>query len=131
MLWSEIFLVLLVCHCTGDFLLQTEFQATSKHGGLGRDPVRRHALFSHVATYAIPFVPAVIWMTSVASTVLSLLVLFVVLATHLVQDDGRLLVAYVHKVKRTTAPFGSPLWIAIDQSAHILVLFGAAILATA
>ncbi|WP_372788822.1 DUF3307 domain-containing protein [Paraconexibacter sp.] len=129
--WSEVVWVLLVCHCTGDFLLQTEFQATHKHGGLGRDPVRRHALLSHVATYAIPFLPALVWIADGSDAARAALVGLIVLGTHLVQDDGRLLVAYVRKVKRTTAPFGSPLWIAIDQSAHLVVLFGAALLAAA
>ena len=39
MSWVEVFNVYLVCHCVGDFLLQTEFQATRKAGGLGRETV--------------------------------------------------------------------------------------------
>ncbi len=42
--WPEIFLVFLVSHLAGDFLLQTEFQATRKFGGLSGDPVARRAL---------------------------------------------------------------------------------------
>src|SRR3712207_7655677 len=34
-------ILLVVSHLFGDFILQTEFQATNKHGGLGRDPVKR------------------------------------------------------------------------------------------
>ena len=48
--WVEIFAVLVVSHLAGDFLLQTEWQATHKRAGLGRDPVRRRALVAHAAT---------------------------------------------------------------------------------
>lgn len=128
--WVEVFVVLLICHLTGDFLLQTEWQATTKQGGLGRDRERRAALFSHVATYAIPFVPAFLWVAAEADVQRACLVALVALGTHLVQDDGRLLVAYVKKVKHTMTPFGSPLWMAIDQSFHLLFLFSAALLVT-
>jgi hypothetical protein len=130
MSWVEVFAVLLVCHLVGDFLLQTEWQATTKHGGLGRDRERRAALFSHVATYSLPFVPALVWIAHERDAAHAALVALVALGTHLVQDDGRLLVAYVRKVKHTTTPFGSPLWMAIDQSFHVGILFGAALLAT-
>ncbi len=60
--WPEIFLVFLVSHLAGDFLLQTEFQATNKYGGLGPDPVARRALLLHVLTYTLAFVPAFIWL---------------------------------------------------------------------
>jgi len=129
--WNEVLLVLLVCHCTGDFLLQTEFQATQKFGGLGRDRVRRHALCCHVATYAIPFVPALAWIADEVGAGRAAAVAAVVLLTHLVQDDGRLLARYVRRVKHTEASFGSPLWVTIDQSAHLLFLFGAGLLAGA
>jgi len=59
--WVEVFIVYLVCHAVGDFLLQTEFQATRKAGGLGSDPVARRALFSHLFTYSLCFIPAFIW----------------------------------------------------------------------
>ena len=36
--------MLVVSHLIGDFVLQTDFQAEHKHGGLGRDPVRRRAI---------------------------------------------------------------------------------------
>lgn len=130
MSWVEVFTVLMVCHLVGDFLLQTEWQATTKQGGLGRDSERRAALFSHIATYAIPFVPALIWIDSKQDAQHASLVALAALLTHLLQDDGRALVAYVRVVKHTMTPFGSPLWMAIDQSFHVCFLFGAALLAT-
>lgn len=131
MAWNEVFLVLLVCHCTGDFLLQTEFQATQKYGGLGRDPVRRRALCCHVTTYAIPFVPALVWIADGTSVGRAAAAAAIVLLTHLVQDDGRVLKAYVRRVKHTEVTTGTSLWVAIDQSAHVVVLFGASLLAGA
>jgi len=129
MSWVEIFAVLLVAHLLGDFVLQTEWQALNKHGGLGRDPVKRRALLMHIATYAIPFVPAFIWIADNETTGAAAACAAVALGTHLVQDDGQLLVWYVRHIKKTTAPFGSPLWMAIDQSCHVAFLFGAALLA--
>lgn len=126
--WVEIFAVLTMAHLVGDFLLQTEWQALNKHGGLGRDREKRRALLSHIASYAVPFVPAFIWIGDHHGAGMALACAAIVLGTHLVQDDGRLLVWYVRTVKKTTAPFGSPLWMSIDQSLHVAVLFGAALL---
>ena len=41
MSWVEVFAVLMVSHLAGDFLLQTEWQATHKFGGLAPRPGRR------------------------------------------------------------------------------------------
>ena len=129
--WVEVLATLLVCHLAGDFLLQTEWQALNKHGGLGRDPVKRRALFEHVATYAIPFLPAFVWIGHNAGAGHALAVAAVALVTHLIQDDGRLLVRYMRAVKRTDPEFGSSLFITVDQSFHVCFLFAAALLATA
>jgi hypothetical protein len=129
--WVDFFAVLLVAHLLGDFLLQTEWQALNKHGGLGHDPVKRKALAMHIATYAIPFVPAFIWIADEETVGGAVACAAVVLGTHFVQDDGRVLVWYVRQIKKTTAPFGSALWIAIDQSCHVAFLFAAALLAGA
>ena len=60
--WVEVFAVFIVTHVVGDYLLQTEWQAMNKHGGLtGTAPMRR-ALGSHIATYTLAFVPALIWL---------------------------------------------------------------------
>ena len=47
---------------------------------------------------------------------------------HLVQDDGRLLGAYVRAVKRTE-PAPGMLMLAVDQSFHLVALFGLAVAA--
>jgi hypothetical protein len=129
--WVEVFSVFLVCHCVGDFLLQTEFQATRKAGGLGRDPVARRALFSHLFTYTLVFVPAFIWIGSKQSAGRLVAAIAIVTLTHLVQDDRRLLYRYTVTVKKADPPPDHPLWIFIDQSAHLVWLFGAALAAAA
>jgi hypothetical protein len=129
--WVEVFTVFLVCHCVGDFLLQTEFQATRKSGGLGSDPVARRALLSHLSTYSLTFVPAFVWIASNRSAAHFWAALAIVVLTHLVQDDRRLLYRYTITVKKADPPPDHPLWIFIDQSGHLLWLFGAALAAAA
>jgi hypothetical protein len=129
MSWVDIFSVLLVCHLVGDFLLQTEWQALHKFGGLGGDPVRRRALLQHVVSYSVPFVPALVWVGHDHGGAGVIAIIGVALITHVIQDDGRLLRAYMRNVKHTQAEAGSQLWMAIDQSFHVGFLFAAALLA--
>lgn len=131
MRWEEVFAVFLVCHLTGDFLLQTDWQAVNKRGGLfSRNRESRRALFSHVSVYTLAFVPAVIWVAHETSA-LAIALLAVVFIPHLVQDDGRVLMAWNRTVKRSSSTPGDLLYMAIDQSFHIVVLFGTALLAVA
>jgi hypothetical protein len=129
--WPEVFIVLLVCHLAGDFLLQTEWQALHKLGGLGRDPERRRALLLHVTTYSLPMLAAFVWIAVDEGAARAVAAGVIVVGTHIVQDDGRLLRTYVRRVKKTDPEFGTPLMIAIDQSFHIIWLFGAALVAAA
>jgi hypothetical protein len=125
--WVEVLAVFLACHLTGDYLFQTDWQALNKHGGLGRDPARRRALLMHVATYMLAFVPAL----AVLAGDLRLAVLGVAAAIalpHLVQDDGRLVTAYMRRVKGSD-PGPGPLMMAVDQTFHVLALFAVALLA--
>ena len=128
--WVEVFAVLVVSHAVGDFLLQTEWQATHKHGGLGRDPVRRRALLAHVTTYTLAFVPALIWLGGDLGAAALVAVAAGVFLPHAVQDDGRLLGVYVRTVKHTE-PAPGMLMLAVDQCFHLLVLFGLALAAGA
>ena len=131
MTWSEVFIVLLVCHLAGDFILQTEWQALHKLGGLGRDPERRRALVLHVTTYSIPILAALVLVAVQRDAGRAVAAAVIIVVTHLIQDDGRLLRAYVKRVKKTDPQFGTPLMIAIDQSFHIVWIFGAALVAAA
>lgn len=126
--WSDLFIVLLVSHLTGDFILQTAWQATNKSGGLGPDRECRRALASHLMTYVLAFVPALVWVASQEGVAGIAVVAGATFATHYVQDDARLLRAYVSRVKKVEPPLGSPLWIAIDQSFHVVAILGTALL---
>ena len=131
MTWVEVFTVYLVCHAVGDFLLQTEFQATRKAGGLGSDPVARRALFSHLLTYSLCFVPAFIWIAGKHSGWRLVATIVIVILTHLIQDDRRLLYKYTVIVKKADPPPDHPLWIFIDQSFHLVWMFAAALVVAA
>lgn len=122
--------MLVVCHAAGDFLLQTDWQARNKQAGLGSDPVRRRALFSHVATYTLAFVPALVWIGLEYDAARAIAIGLVVAVPHLIQDDGRLLDAYMSKVKGL-AQTSPGLRVAVDQSFHLLFLFGTALLVVA
>lgn len=131
MSWVAVFDVFLVCHLVGDFLLQTDWQATHKHGGLGADPIRRRALFSHVATYTLAFVPALVWIGSESELWRALLAAVVIALPHLIQDDGRLLDAYMRRIKGPDSVASPGLRVACDQCFHVVALFGAALLVVA
>jgi hypothetical protein len=130
MTWVEVFAVLIVSHAIGDFVLQTDWQATHKFGGLGRDGVSRRALFSHVTTYGIACAPALAWV-AVENGAIAIAVAGVVVGTHLIQDDGRLLTGYIRHVKHSDSGPGDSLFMLVDQSFHLTALLGAALLAAA
>jgi hypothetical protein len=126
--WVEVFAVLVISHLVGDFLVQTEWQASHKLGGLGGPPAARRALLAHVATYTLCFLPALIWLAdSLGWAVVGIGALIAV--PHYIQDDGRLLSAYLGRVKGTSAQPGDLLYAAVDQTFHLLALFGVALLA--
>ena len=129
MSWVEIFAVFVVSHALGDYLLQTDWQATNKRGGLGRDRISRLALLSHVFTYTLAFVPAGIWLATDGDlSGLGLVLLAVgIYVPHMVQDDGRLLSAYIRAVKGCGAESLVQVYTAVDQSMHLITLFATAL----
>ena len=130
MTWPAIFIVFFVSHQTGDYVLQTEWQAMNKRYGLGRNPAARRALFSHTFTYSVAYVPAYIWIqTRLGWT--TLLIVAAVTLPHLIQDDGRLLRAYMRKVKGMDPDAEMFVAVLVDQALHMVALFGAALLVSA
>ncbi len=129
MAWTEVFIVLVVSHLVGDFLLQTESQAQWKYGGLSADPVRRRALGTHIVTYMLAFLPALIWIAAEGRLDRAVLAAIVVAVPHWLQDDGRLLDLYMAAIKGAGASPG--LRVAVDQSFHLVALFLAALIVTA
>ena len=120
--WDEVFIVFFISHLVGDYLFQTDWQATNKHGGLGSDPERRAALLSHIGTYTAAYVPGFIWLAdSIGGWIV--LVVLAVSVPHLIQDDGRLITAYAWRVKKCDARSYPFVMAALDQSFHLLALF--------
>ncbi len=126
MTWSSLFVALAVSHLAGDYLLQTDWQAKHKKGGLGANPLARRALLAHGAGYLLACIPVVIWATTEIGLA-ALALIPVIVVPHLVLDDGRLLRAYVRRVKRTGPDNGGVL-VAVDQSFHAVALLLAALL---
>jgi hypothetical protein len=125
--WVEIFVVFVVSHLVGDFVLQTEWQASHKHGGL-RDPSCRGALAAHVFSYTVAFIPAFVWLwDSLGVGVLGLAAL--IAGPHLIQDDGTLIDAFMRRVKRADPREHAFVTLSVDQSFHMVALFLAALVA--
>ena len=121
MTWVEVFAVFVVCHLVGDYLLQTDWQATHKRGGLGSDPQSRRALASHILTYTLAYVPAFIWLAGdIGAQVVAVVALVAV--PHWIQDDGRLLTLYLKAIKGPGAAANKTVAAAADQSFHALAL---------
>lgn len=129
--WAEVSIVFFVSHLVGDYLLQTDWQARHKLGGLGGDPLARRALFTHVSTYTVAFVPALIWIGGETGFVAAIGLALVIALPHLVIDDGRLLNKYIRKVKGCPEPVPGELARAVDQSFHLILLWATAMLAVA
>jgi hypothetical protein len=121
--WVEIFAVFVVSHLVGDYLLQTDWQARHKRGGLAGDPVRRRALVSHVVSYTLAFVPALVWLAGdLGAGVAGIAALIFI--PHLIQDDGRLLTWFVYRVKGCDDESAREVFKYVDQTFHVLALFG-------
>jgi hypothetical protein len=117
----EVFVVFVVSHVVGDFILQTEFQATNKHGGLGRNPVNRRALAQHAATYTAAYIAALVWLGTEYSVATIVGTVIGIALPHYLQDDGRVIRWWMRNVKHTEAAPGM-LAIFVDQSFHLVAL---------
>jgi hypothetical protein len=125
--WPAALLALLVSHVVGDVLMQTDWQALHKVKGLG-DTDGRHALVEHVASYTLAFAPALVWIGRRRGPARAIAVGGLVAGPHLAIDDGRLVKAWLGRVKRAQSP-PQALVIAVDQSFHLLSLTAAALVA--
>jgi hypothetical protein len=119
----EIFVVLMVSHLLGDYLLQTDWQAMNKRGGLSSDPVAQRALVSHVVSYTAAYVAAAVWLGDELGPGGVAAFLAAIFIPHLIQDDGRLLTGYIRRVKGEGAATNPAIFTSVDQSLHLIVLF--------
>jgi hypothetical protein len=125
--WVSIFTAFLVAHMVGDYLFQTDWQARHKRGGLSGDRVAFRALVSHVTTYTLAFVPALVWIGDELSAGWAVLAAVLIFLPHLVLDDGRFVRLYLANVKRVPG-FDVSIAASVDQSFHVLSLFLVALL---
>ncbi len=126
MTWVEVFIVFVVSHLVGDYLLQTDWQARHKRGGLERGARdARRALFTHVSVYTLCFVPALVVSDLGVELVWVIPAIFL---PHLVQDDGRLLHVYMKRIKHLDPQENLAVSIAVDQTFHLLALLVLALL---
>jgi hypothetical protein len=125
--WVSVFAGFLVAHMVGDYLLQTDWQARNKRGGLSGPGTARRALFAHVSTYTLAFLPAFIWIGSELDAAWAVLAAALVFLPHLVIDDGRIVRLYLSRVKRADG-FDVGLAASVDQSFHVLSLWLVAML---
>ena len=131
MSWVEVLLVFIVCHAVGDFLLQTDWQAMNKRGGLGPQREARRALLRHILTYTLAYVPALVWIGDEIGAGWAVLLAAGIAIPHMLQDDGRLLSAYIAAIKGRGAGETQGVFLAVDQSFHLLTLFVTALIVTA
>jgi hypothetical protein len=124
--WPSVYLALLLSHLAGDFLLQTEWQAVMKRGGLGRDPEQRRALVLHGVTYTAACVPALIWLGGELGAVGAIACALAITLPHVLIDDGRFLHAWLSRVKHNDDP---ETWLvaAVDQTFHLVCLLPVAL----
>jgi hypothetical protein len=124
--WVSVFAAFLVAHMVGDYLLQTDWQARNKRGGLSGGMAFR-ALASHVTTYTLAFAPALVWIGDELDAGWALLAAALIFLPHFVIDDGRIVRFYLARVKRADG-FDLGLAASVDQSFHVLSLFLVALL---
>ena len=125
--WPSVFAAFLVCHLSGDLLLQTEWQALTKVRGLS-DPEGRRALLAHAATYTSAYLPALAWIAAGRTPARAVGTAALVGLPHIVVDDGRIVRGWLREVKHSPEPAPS-LRLMVDQSFHVVCLFAAAMVA--
>ena len=123
--WVSVFAAFLVAHMVGDYLFQTDWQARNKRGGLSGDRVAFKALVSHVTTYTLAFVPALIWIGDQLDPGWAVLSAALIFLPHLVFDDGRVVGVYLNRVKRVDG-YNVGVAASVDQSFHVLSLWAVA-----
>jgi Protein of unknown function (DUF3307) len=124
--WVELFAAFVVSHLVGDYLLQTDWQAVHKKGGMSwGHPLARRALLSHVTTYTLAFLPVLLIDKLDVQLLWAIPLIFV---PHFVQDDGRLIARYMKRVKGITPEQNYPVAAEVDQSFHLVALLALALL---
>ena len=127
MSWVSVFAGFLVAHMVGDYLLQTDWQARHKRGGLtrpGRPARARHARRPRTRSRSCPPSCGSPASSTPAGPSSPRLLVFV---PHLVVDDGRIVRVYLNRVKHVEG-FDVGVASSVDQSFHVLSLWLVALL---
>ncbi len=130
MTWPALFGVFLLCHLFGDFLLQTDWQASNKARGLRDRGENLRALSSHALVYTLSFLPALIWIGIESGALVAVAVAAGVGIPHAIVDDGALITAWIRRVKHVHGTPSTVVRLGADQSAHVLALALVAYLVT-
>ena len=128
MTWSALFGAFVLSHLVGDFLVQTDWQAMNKQGGLGRDTAARRALATHVLTYTLAFVPALVWTATEVTPLAGVGLALLIAIPHAAVDDGRFVSGWVRRVKGVQGTPPNVVRLGVDQSLHVLALGAVALL---
>jgi hypothetical protein len=126
--WPALFGAFVLSHLVGDFLLQTDWQAMNKQGGLGRDGEARRALATHVLTYTLAFVPALVWTATELTALAAVGLALVIAIPHAAVDDGRFVSGWVRRVKGVQGTPPNVVRLGVDQTLHVLALGAVALL---
>jgi hypothetical protein len=125
--WTSRFADLLAAHAVGDFLLQTDWQAQNKRGGLAQNATSRQALAGHVAVYTLACAPVLAGIARGRGGRLAALAAVGIALPHAILDDGRLLARWAHWGKRLEeAEAPGNVMLMVDQSVHLLCLWALA-----
>jgi hypothetical protein len=130
MTWPALFGVFILCHLFGDFLLQTDWQASNKQAGLRERGEHLRALSSHAFLYTLAFLPALIWIGIESGVLVAIAVAAGIGIPHAIVDDGTLVSAWVRRVKHVHGAPSTVVRLGVDQSSHVLALALVAYLVT-
>ena len=118
-----------MAHHVGDYLVQTDAQARNKAGGLTDGGAARRALATHGLTYTLTFAPILLRVARGRGRGRALALAAVIGLPHVAVDDGRLLRAFMRRVKGVEAEADPALTARVDQSIHLACLWAAGRLA--
>jgi uncharacterized protein DUF3307 len=125
--WTSRFADLIVAHAVGDFILQSDWEARNKPGGLGTDPTSRRALGSHVAVYTLACSGVLVGVARSRGVPAAALAAAAIALPHAIVDDRGLLRLWLRDVKGLDVDETPPsLEFLVDQSMHLVCLWALA-----
>ncbi len=129
MSWSALFGAFVLSHLVGDFLLQTDWQASVKaHGLIGGSRGNRRALALHGSSYTAAFIPALVWIGVESGAGVAIGAAGLICIPHMIVDDGLLVAWWIRHVKHVSGQPSTVVRLGVDQSTHLLALAAVALL---